>query len=189
MNTLKLAAAAIALSATPAFAQDAAPAPATAESQVVAGATVYGPQGNAVGTIESVADGQAILNTGKHMVPLAVNMYGPGDNGPTITVTKAQLDGMVDAQIAEANTARDAALVEGAAVMTADNASLGTVLEIDGANVVIARGGDETDKVTLPREYLAMGETGLMARLTNEQIDEAMSAQAGTGTAMEAGAE
>lgn len=193
MNTLKLTAAAIALSATPAFAQDAAPAstpaPAQAESQVTAGATVYGPQGNVVGTIESVADGQTVLDTGKHKVPLAVNMYGPGDTGPTTTVTKAQLDGMVDAQLAEAAAARDAALVEGAPVMAADNASLGTVLEIDGANVVIARGGDETDKVTLPREYLAMGETGLMARLTNAQIDQAMSAQTDAATGMEAGAE
>ena len=118
MNTLKLTAAAIALSATPAFAQDAAPAsapaPAQAESQVAAGATVYGPQGNVVGTIESVANGQTVLDTGKHKVPLAVNMYGPGDTGPTITVTKVQLDGMVDAQLAEAAAARDAALVEGA---------------------------------------------------------------------------
>ncbi|GMM93188.1 hypothetical protein [Qipengyuania sp. MTN3-11] len=180
MNTLKLAAAAIALSATPAFAQETAEAPAQAASQVVAGATVTGPQGNVVGTIESVANGEAILDTGKHKVPLAVSMYGQGEAGPTVTVTKAQLDSMVDAQIAEANAARDAALVEGATVVAADNAALGTILEVDGNNIVIARGGDEADKVTLLREYFAMSDAGLMARLTNAQIDEAMSAQGET---------
>ena len=39
---------------------------------------------------------------------------------------------------------RDAALVVGAEAVTAKNTPLGTVLEIEGDNVIIARGGDET---------------------------------------------
>ena len=49
MKFAKLAVAAVALAATPALAND----------QVVAGATVTGPEGNAVGTIVSVEGGQA----------------------------------------------------------------------------------------------------------------------------------
>ena len=164
MNIAKLALASVALIATPALAND----------QVVAGATVTGPEGNAVGTIVSVENGQAILDTGKHKVPLAVNMYGVGEAGPTITVTKAQIDSMVDAQLAEAAAKRDAALIVGAQAMDAAHAPLGTVLEINGNNIVLARGGDETDKVTLLREHFDATDHGLMARLTNAQIDAAM---------------
>ena len=98
MKLAKLAVAAVALAATPALAND----------QVVAGATVTGPEGNAVGTIVSVENGPAVLDTGKHKVPLAVDMYGQGEAGPTIPVPKAQIDGMVDAQLAEAAATRDA---------------------------------------------------------------------------------
>ncbi len=62
MNFAKLALASVALVATPALAND----------QVVAGATVTGPEGNAVGTIVSVENGQAVLDTGKHQVPIGV---------------------------------------------------------------------------------------------------------------------
>jgi len=148
--------------------------PALATEQVAAGATVTGPEGNAVGTIVSVENGQAVLDTGKHKVPLGVEMYGQGEAGPTITVTKAQLDGMIDGQLAEAAAKRDAALVVGAEAMAADHAALGTILEINGDNIILARGGDEMNKVTLLRDHFDATDHGLMARLTNAQIDAAM---------------
>ena len=169
MNFAKMAIAAIALTATPALAND----------MVVTGAKVTGPEGNMVGTIVQVENGQAVLDTGKHKVPLAVTMYGEGETGPTITVTKAQLDGMIDAQLAEAAAKRDAALVAGAEAIAADDAPLGTVIEVEGDNVVIARNGDEADKVTLLRKHFDATEAGLKARLTNAQIDAAMEAQGG----------
>jgi len=169
MKFAKLALAAVALAATPALANE----------QVVAGATVTGPEGNTVGTIISVENGQAVLDTGKHKVPLAVEMYGVGEAGPTITVTKAQIDGMVDAQLAEAAAKRDAALVAGAAVMAADHAALGTVVSVEGDSVVIARAADATKKVTLPRDSFDATDHGLMARLTNAQVDAALAATTG----------
>ncbi len=171
MKFAKLAVAAVALAATPALANE----------QVVDGAVVTGPEGNEVGTIVLVANGQAVLDTGKHQVPLGVEMYGVGEAGPTITVTKAQLDGMIDSQLAEAAAKRDAALVVGAAAMDAEHASLGTVLEINGDNIVLARGGDENNKVTLLREHFDATDHGLMARLTNAQIDAAMAQAAPAG--------
>ena len=168
MKFAKLAVAALALSATPVLAND----------QVAAGAAVFGPEGNQVGTIVTVENGQAVLDTGKHKVPLGVDMYGEGPNGPVISVTKAQLDGMVDAQLAEAATKRDAALVAGADVMSADHQPLGKVLRVEGNNIVIARGGDETKLVTLLREHFDASDHGLMARLTIAQIDAASGAAA-----------
>lgn len=146
---------------------------ALANPQVVTGATVTGPEGNPVGTIEQVANGQAILDTGKHKVPLAVEMYGQGDAGPTITVTKAQLDAMMDEQIAAAIAQRDAALVAGAAVVSADGQTLGTIKSIDGDAVVVER---EAGLVTLKREHFAVGQNGLMALFTVAQLDAAMAA-------------
>ena len=48
--------------------------PALANDQVVAGATVYGPEGNQVGTITQVENGQTLLDTGTHQIPLAVDL-------------------------------------------------------------------------------------------------------------------
>lgn len=172
MNFAKLAIAAVALTATPVLAND----------QVAAGATVFGPEGNEVGKIVSMENGQAVLDTGKHKVPLGVEMYGKSDKGPTITVTKVQLDGMIDAQLAEAAAKRDAALVAGASVMTADHKTLGNIVEISGDNIVIARGGDEANKVTLLRGHFDATDHGLMARLSMAQIDAAM---AGTASSAE----
>lgn len=176
MNIAKLAIAALALSAAPAFA---------APGDVEVGATVYGPQGEPVGKIVSVANGQAVLDTGKHKVPLGVDMYGKGETGPTITVTKVQLDTMVDQQMAAANAKRDAALIPGATVMTADGAALGTVAEVDGDQIVIDR-PDDAGKVNLLREYFAATDAGVTARLTMAQIEEALAAQGTTGAAADA---
>lgn len=163
--------------------------PALAQSQVAVGATVTGPQGNPVGTITAVENGQAILDTGKHKIPLALDMYGEGETGPTITVTKEQINTMADQQLAEGAAKRDAALVVGASVMDADHQPLGNIVEIAGDQIVIARGGDETDKVTLMRNHFdAMG-TGVMARLTNAQIDQAMAQMDGQASPAETAAE
>jgi hypothetical protein len=168
MKFAKLAIAATLLAATPALANE----------QVVTGATVYGPQGHEVGKIVSVANGQAVVDTGKHKVPLGIELYGKGETGPTITVTRDQLNGMVDEQLAAAAAKRDEALTVGASALAYDNAPLGTVIEIDGDNIVIARGGDEANKVTLLREYFDATAQGLKARLTNAQIDAALAKQA-----------
>ncbi len=168
MNFAKLAVAAIALTATPVLAQDADTA------HITAGAMVHGPEGNMVGTIETVGEGQAILDTGTHKVPVPFSAIGKDADGvAAIGVTKAQLDSMIDQQLAAALAKRDAALVAGTAVMTADAQELGTIETVDGDNIVVIR-GDAADKVTLLREYFDATDAGVSARLTMTQIDEAM---------------
>lgn len=138
------------------------------------GATVFGPQGNEVGTIEQVDAQTVIVNTGKHKVPLGHDAFGESDKGPTITVTKIQLDEIVDKQIAEAQAKRDAVLVAGAAVVSAKNLPLGTVDSVDGDTVILAR---NDKKVALKREHFGMSDQGLMAYFTVEQIDQTLAAQ------------
>lgn len=148
---------------------------------VTVGATVYGPEGGSVGTVESVANGVVTVNTGTNRAPLPTSAFGTSDKGPTITVTKAQLDSMIEAQMAAANAKRDAALVATATVVTADNQPLGIVKSVDGNTVIVSR--NEGD-VNLLRKHFAVNQTGqLMVLYTAAQIDQAVASQAATAQA------
>lgn len=138
---------------------------------VAVGATVFGPEGNVVGTVESVADGVVTLDTGKHKAPLPADAFGTGEKGPTITVTKAQIEGMIEEQLAAAAAQRDAALVAGAAVSSAKGAPLGTIKSVDGDAVVVET---SDGSVEMLREHFAVDAQGaLMALFTIEQIKAA----------------
>lgn len=173
MKFAKLAVAAVALSTTAAVAPTMVVAQ-EAAATATAGATVYGNDGMEIGTIEKVDGKTAILVVDDMKAPVPAAAFGAGEKGTTLNATKAQIVGMLKAAQQKAIAARDAALVVGAQAMAADHQPLGTVLEINGDNVIIARGGDETKKVTLLREHFVGGEHGLMALLTNAQIDAAM---------------
>ncbi len=177
MKFAKLAVAALALTTTAAI----APTVAVAQDAAVAataGATVYGNDGVAIGTIEKVDGETAILVVDGMKAPVPTAAFGAGEKGTSLNATKAQIVGMLQQAKQQAIAARDAALVVGAQAMTANHAPLGTVIEINGDNVIIARGGDEANKITLLREHFVGGEHGLMALLTNAQIDAAMAQSA-----------
>ena len=181
MKIAKLALAAVALTTTAAIAPGVAVAQ-EATASVAAGTTVYGNDGNEIGTIEAVQGDTVVLAVDDMKAPVPANAFGTVEKGASLNATKAQIVGMLQAARKEAIAKRDAALIVGANAVTAKNAPLGTVLEINGDNVIIARGGDETKKVTLLREHFAASPTGaLMALLTNAQIDAAMAASAPTG--------
>ena len=76
-------------------ADSAAVAAPSATAAVAAGATVYGSDGAPVGKIASVAGGNAVVDTGSRKATLALNAFGSGPQGPTITVTKSQLEDAV----------------------------------------------------------------------------------------------
>ncbi|OBV11429.1 hypothetical protein I603_0872 [Erythrobacter dokdonensis DSW-74] len=145
-----------------------AAAPAVAYAQDV-GATVYGNDGNPIGTVESVANGIVTIDTGKHKAPIPADLIGTGETGPSINATKEQIDGMMDAQVAEANAKRDAALVEGAAVVSADGMPAGKVYTIDAEDTVIVQ--NDGGIVTLTRESFAVSPEGaLMALYSAQQL-------------------
>ena len=153
--------------------------PAAAFAQIAVGATVYGPQGGEVGTVASVEGGVVTVDTGAHKAPLPESAFGKGDKGPTITVTKAQIDAMMAEQAAAAAAARDAALVAGAAVVTPKGAPAGSVKSIEGDAVVLET---PAGAVAFKREHFAVNAQGaLMALFTADQI----AAAAGTTDASE----
>lgn len=177
MKIAKLALAAVALAATPvvAHAQD-------------VGATVYGNDGQPIGTVESNDGTTAVIKVGEFTAPLPLNIFGRGESGPTLNATRdavyAQLkaaDEQAKAAAAEAQAKAaaemaakvDAALVAGAAVLSADAQPAGVVATIDNEMdaVVVEREGGV---VTLKREHFAVDANGaLMALFTVAQLDGA----------------
>ena len=177
MKFAKLAILATALAATP-----------IAASAQEAGQTVYGNDGNPIGTIESNDGTNAVIAVGEYTAALPVSIFGQGENGPTINATRdavyeqlkaADEQAKAAAAEAEAQAAaamaaqRDAALIAGAAVLSADAQPAGVVATIDAdmdAVVVEREGG----VVTLKREHFAVDANGaLMALFTVAQLDGA----------------
>ncbi|BDW81928.1 hypothetical protein MACH24_13660 [Erythrobacter sp. Dej080120_24] len=147
-----------------------AAAPVAANAQDV-GTTIFSQEETPteVGTVVSNDGATVLVDTGKHQAPLPANFFAQREGNWTINATKGQIDGMMDAQVAEANAKRDAALVEGAAVVSADGLPAGTVYTIDSEDTVIVQ--NEMGIVTLTRESFAVSPEGaLMALYTGAQL-------------------
>jgi hypothetical protein len=146
-------------------------------ASVTAGATVYGSDGNAVGTVDKVDNGVASLNTGAHVVGLPLDKFGKSEKGPTIAVTKAQLDELAEQASAQAAAKVDAALVTGAAVVDTKGTALGSVDKVDGENIILKT---DAGAVTLTRKYFALGPAGgLMALVTKDQVEQTLKGAGG----------
>ena len=159
MKTPKLALLAAAIAAAPmaAFAQD-------------VGATIYGNDGNPIGTVEQKNGQVVVIDTGKHKAPVAADMIYESEAGPSLNTTKAQVEAMIDKQLAEASTKRDAALVEGAAVMSVNGNPAGTLKSVDMASNAIVL-DSPNGLVALKKEHFAVDAQGpLMTLFTRDQI-------------------
>lgn len=136
MKTILIAAAVFAASLTPisAVAQGTAPAPAVPTQ----GAQVFDPEGNQVGTVESVQGDVVTVSTGTARAGLPKTAFAIRKKGLTIGMTKAQLEAAVSGATAQNNAARDAALVVDADVKSSDGIVLGKIAEIKGDDVTVA---------------------------------------------------
>jgi hypothetical protein len=153
------------------------PKPTTpAKPRIAAGATVYGPEGNAVGTIERVYGQTVVLDTGTNKATLAASAIGTGAKGLTIGFTREQLDQTVERALQAAAGRLTSALVVGAPLRSMDGLPLGTIRSIgaDGTVVVARPGGDFSAR----REQFGTDAQGLIVRLTAQQIDHALNGKA-----------
>lgn len=170
------AAAALAFATVPAasMAQDA---------QVVAGAVIYGPEGNEVGTIKQIDGDTVLLDTGTYVAPIPMSAIGTGEQ-LKIGATKARLDQMMEAQIAQQKQARDAALVEGVAVADVEGTAIGTVEAVEGDKIKVETA---EGSINMPREMFVASETGVIAAITADEVFAAIAnASAETETETEA---
>jgi sporulation protein YlmC with PRC-barrel domain len=170
MKTVKIALLASVLAATPAavFAQE-------------VGATIYGNDGNPVGTVAEVNGDVVVIDTGTHKAPVPAAQLYDAEAGKSVNATKAQVEAMMDQQLAEVDAKRDAALVEGAEVVSTNGAPAGTIAAVDLAADQITL-ESEQGPVMLKKEHFAMGADGKLTVLySNEQIASA-AANAAAGT-------
>lgn len=134
-----------------------------------AGATVFGNDDAPIGTVQSNDGATVVVDTGKHKAPLPANLLAQREGKWTVNATQGQINGMMDQQVAQATAARDAALVEGATVMSADGQAAGSIYTIDSEDTVIIKSSDGI--VTLKRDSFAADANGaLMALYTAEQL-------------------
>lgn len=136
-----------------------AAAPYAANAQDV-GATVFGNDDAAIGTVTTNDGSVVTVDTGKHKAPLPANLLAEREGKWTVNATKAQIDQMMDAQVAAANEARDAALIEGAAVMSADGQPVGTIYTVDTEDMVIIK--NDAGIITLTRDSFAADANGAL---------------------------
>lgn len=171
---LTSAVSAIILATAPAAAETNAETGTSAASvSVEAGASVYGSDGNAVGTVSAVQDGTVLIDTGTHKIPVSGAALRSGEKGATVNITQAELNAQYEQQVAQQAAKLEEALVVGVAVKTADEQPLGTVQAIEGDNVVITT---EPGPLRVAKESFAIDQAGTPVVLaTMAQIQQAIS--------------
>jgi len=170
MNVKHILTAILATTAAPLLAQATAP-----QVEITAGAKVYGPQGDEVGTIDKVDGANAVVNTGKHTAALPTSAFGKNEKGLLVSMSRDQLDAAVEAAEAKAQGALATALVVGAPVHSSDQQPMGTVKAISADGVVtIERAGGV---FSLRKDTFTTDAGGLAIKNTKAALDEAIAKQ------------
>lgn len=160
-------------------AQPAAPATAGATatgSTPVVGATVYDTSGGEVGRVDSLAQGAVVIDTGTNKVAVPATSIGAGAKGPTMAMTKSQLDAAYQQQAAQAQAGLQAKLVAGTAVSGVNGAPVGTIKAADAEFVTLTTTKGD---VKLPVKGFSTGPSGnVIIGMTAAQLDAAISGAA-----------
>lgn len=176
-----LCTAAAALAASPLIAQTSnAPAATAAPTAapggtVTAGSTVTDTQGGQVGTIDSVTNGVAVVNTGTNKVGVPIASFAVTEKGPVLGMTKVQLDAAASEAASAAAAALKAQLTPGATVYGSAGASVGTIKEADDQYVTITM---PKGPVKLPVAAFSKGASGPQIAMTAADLDKAVAAAA-----------
>lgn len=162
MNTPKLALLVSALLA--------APAPVFAQA---IGTTIYGRDGHAVGTVSAINDQVLVIDTGTHKAPVPVSLVFESAKGKSVNATRDQIDRMMAERRAQAIAARDAALVEGAGVVSAGGRAAGRLAQVNlAADTILLETAEGL--VRLKKEHFAINPQGALAVLySRDQIASA----------------
>lgn len=150
-----------------------APGPAVQAPTLSVGAVIYDPQGGEVGKIDSFTNDAVVIDTGAHKATLPKSAFGSSAKGPTITITKAQIDAQVAAALDKAAAELNALLVPGTEVRGKSGVLIGTIKEVNGDQVVIDR---PSGLVSLTRAAFSASPQGLIISMTAAELDAAAKA-------------
>lgn len=164
----------------PAPAGAAPTAGATATASAAVGATVYDAQGGVVGTIASTDGANAVIDTGTVKAAIPVASLGTGAKGPTLGMSKAQLDAAAGQQQAQAAQQFQSQLTVGASVYGPGGSTLGTIKAVDPQYVTLTTAKGDAK---LPIAGFGPGTKGVTLGMTAAQLDAAMSGAAAPAAA------
>lgn len=162
LNTLKLVLLAGAIAANPV----------AALAQAV-GTTIYGTDGAPIGSVTEANAQVVVIDTGRHRAPVPANLVYDGEMGKSVNATKEQVDAMMAERLAEAAQRRDAALREGASVVSAGGRDVGRLLAVDlaGDTIILE---SLAGPLRLRKEHFAVGQQGELTVLySRDQIASA----------------
>jgi hypothetical protein len=174
---ISTAAAALMLAAPAVQAQTAAPAAQELKGPA-AGATVYGPGDVEAGTIESVNGNVVVLSTGTNKLSIPLDRFGKSAKGPTIALTREQLDALATQASAQAATQLKAKLVPGAEVRGSAGAVLATVKAATDSTVTLTTTAGKD--INVPVAAVGVNDQGLTIAMTAAQFNAAVNAAAPT---------
>lgn len=161
--------------AAPAAGAPAAPAQATTAPTTGAaptvGATIFDAQGGTVGTIASIDGANAVVDTGTVKAAVPMTSFGTGPKGPTLGMTKAQLDAAASQGAAQAAAEFKSKLTTGATVYGTGGASLGTIKATDAEFVTLTTAKGDAK---LPIASFGPGPQGVTIGMTAAQLEAAM---------------
>lgn len=143
-------------------------APAAAQAAPTVGATVYDAAGEVVGTIDSVNAQTFVISTGTVKAAVPVTALGTGEKGPTLGMSKTELEAASQAQTGDEFKSK---LVAGTAVHGTGGSVLGTIKEADAQFVTLTTPKGD---VKLPITGFGPGPQGVTVGLTGAQLDAAM---------------
>lgn len=169
-----------------------ATAPASGAPNVTAGAQVSDASGGAVGTVESVSGGNAVVSTGAAKAALPLTAFAQGPNGLVIGMSKADLEAAVAKATGGAQTASTgaagggqsaaattpASFKVGATVSDPQGGKVGTVAAVSGNLVTVATANA---KAQLPKTAFAQSPTGLIIAMTATELEAAAKSAAKGG--------
>lgn len=159
----------------PAMAQQ---APAVAQDTgVTVGATVYGPQGGVVGTIDRIVGSNVVINTGTMEATVPADVIAVGENGPVIAVNKTDLEAAIMAAEQQATAALDAALVPATQLYSSDGVVVGTITEVEPAGLVVVE-HTSAGPIKLRKDEMAVQGGNVTLLTTAAALEAAVSAQA-----------
>lgn len=171
---ISTAAAALALAAPAAMAQTAASAAAQELKGPTAGATVYGPNEVEAGTIESINGQVAVLSTGTNKISVPLDRFGKSVKGPTIGLTREQIDALATQASAQAAAQLKEKLMPGAEVRGSAGQVLATVKATTADTITLAT--PDGKQVNVPATAMGVNDQGLTIAMTAEQFNAAVNA-------------
>lgn len=178
MITLAGLAATITALASPVAQTPAAAPPQTSGAGTIAvGTTVFDAQGAEVGKIESVAGGNAVIFTGTNRATIPLASFGKSPKGPTLGMTRAELDAAAAKAAVAATEQLRARLLPGTEVRGSAGAVIAKVKELDGDNVVLTTPKGE---VRVPLTGVGANTQGVFIGMTQAEFDAAVAANVAT---------